>query len=119
MASRRIRVKWRYDGALQTSRARARTAQAAAQVPCAPKQRKFSEALLRPWLTRSPSKREWQALFGQNSFGSEGGAVDRITGHGKESLPTFGAIRFPDPIRVISPSELPTDHDYAVSTRRY
>src|SRR5215467_6184205 len=77
MASRRIRVKWRYDGALRTSRARARTTQAAAQVPCAPKQRKFSEALLRPpvWLTPSPSKREWQASFGQNSFGSENDAA--------------------------------------------
>ena len=40
-------------------------------------------------------------------------------GHGKENPPNFCAVRFSNPTRVLSPRQLPTDHDYAVSTRGY
>lgn len=34
-------------------------------------------------------------------------------------LLTFYAVRFSDPTRALSPRQLPTDHDHAVSTREY
>jgi hypothetical protein len=39
--------------------------------------------------------------------------------HGKENPRNFYATGFLSPTRAISPRQLPTDHDYAVSTREY
>jgi len=46
-------------------------------------------------------------------------AGDRTKAHGKENPPTFYVVRLPSPTRAPSPRLLPTDHDYAVSTRGY
>ena len=37
----------------------------------------------------------------------------------RRTLLMFCAERFPNPTRVLSPRQLPTDHDHAVSTREY
>src|ERR1700694_2613959 len=44
---------------------------------------------------------------------------DRTKAHGKENPPTFYVVRLPSPTRALSPRQLPTDHDNAVSTRGY
>ena len=46
-------------------------------------------------------------------------AGDRTRAHGKENPPTFYAVRLHRPTRVLSPRQLPTDHDCAVPTRGY
>src|SRR5713101_7768644 len=46
-------------------------------------------------------------------------AGDKTRAHGKENPPVFYAVRLHSPIRVLSPRQLPTDHDYAVPTRGY
>src|SRR5581483_1349808 len=44
----------------------------------------------------------------------------RARAHQKENPPPmFYAVRSSDPIRVLSPRQLPTDHDCAVPTREY
>ena len=71
-----------------------------------------------------PEKRKWQACPGRPSHrcfsvwkGNSAG--DRTRAHGKENPPTLDAVRLHRPTRVLSPRQLPTDHDCAVPTRGY
>jgi hypothetical protein len=59
--------------------------------------------------------------LGKHSFtGLEGdSAGNRTRAHGKENPPVFCAEPCLHPTRVLSPRQLPTDHDYAVPTRGY
>jgi hypothetical protein len=59
------------------------------------------------------------AVVPSAKLGEGSSAGDRTRAHGKENPPTFYAIRSLDPIRVLSPRQLPTGHDYAVATRGY
>ena len=61
----------------------------------------------------SSQKPPERSLFDQ----LDGSADDSARDHERRTLLTFCAERFPNPTRVLSPRQLPTDHDHAVPTR--
>jgi hypothetical protein len=76
-------------------------------------------AVTHPWAWVQKARKRAELCY-HNWFGSEGTVPVTGSGHtAKRILPSFVAIWFLDPIRVLRPRLLPTDPDYAVPTRGY